>query len=147
MKVLQSWDEFTLCQTERGDSDFYSVMGWFFGSRQIARELGMPIYDDDNRTWIVVMFSTADPIACSSIEIKGDRAAIKSAWVKPEHRGKGIYNKMLAERLKIAESAGIKVITATATEFSKNALIKHGFENIGMRGRYYLMRKEFSNED
>ena len=146
MKVLQSWNDFTLCQAERGDSDFYSVMGWFFGSRQIARELGMPVYDDDNRIWIVVAFSS-NPIACSSIEIKGDRAAIKSAWVKPEHRGKGISSRMLAERLKIAESTGMKVITATATEFSKNALIKHGFENIGMRGRYYLMRKEIGNED
>lgn len=145
MKVLQGWDDYSLVQLVREDKEFYSVLGWFFGSRQIARELGMPIYDDDNRVWVVAMFS-ADPVACSSIELKGSRAAIKSAWVRPEYRGKGIYSGMLSERLKIAESAGVKIITATATEASKKALLKYGFEHIGMRGKYYLMRKEIGND-
>jgi ribosomal protein S18 acetylase RimI-like enzyme len=106
----------------------------------------MPIYDDDNRIWVVAMFFT-DPIACSSIEIKGAKAAMKSAWVKPEFRGQGIYNRMFEERLKIAKERGVKIITATTTEASKNTHLRHGFKLTGMRGRYYLFRKEIGNED
>lgn len=136
---------YTLRQLTREDRDFYGILGWFFGSRLVARDLGMPVFDDDNRVWVVAMHE-GRPVACSSIEIKGSRAAIKSAWVRPEHRSNGIYSRMLLERLKIAEKASVKVITATATEASRKALVKCGFENAGMRGKYYLMRKEL-NED
>lgn len=144
MKVLHTWGDYSIVRLTRESKDFYCIMGWFFGSRQIARELGMPVYDDDNRVWIVTRH-LAEPIACSSIEIKGTRAVIKSAWVAPEHRGKGIYTRMLFERLKIAEESGVKIITATATEASRKALAKCGFEHVGMKGKYYRMRKEINN--
>ncbi len=141
MRTLKEWDRYAIVELTRQDKEFYYILGWFFGSRQIARELGMPIYDDENRVWVVTMFA-GDPVSCGSIEIKGHKAAIKSAWVKPEHRGKGIYTRMLSERLRVAQDASVKVITATATEASRKALLKHGFEHVGMRGKYYLMRKE-----
>lgn len=140
MKKLQSCERYALVQLTREDKEFYCVLGWFFGSRQVARELGMPIYDDDNRTWVVVMHKD-EPVACSSIEIKGSRAVLKSAWVKLEHRRGGLYTRMLMERMKIATAVGVKVVTATATEAGGRTLLKHGFESVGTRGRYCLMRK------
>lgn len=128
------------------NENFYRIMGRFFGNRQITKELGMPIYNDSGRIWFVAMDGD-NPIACSSIEIKKGKgskasAVFKSSWVSPEWRGKGIYNALFEERFRAAAGSGVKIITATATEASRKTFLRHGFENIGMRGKYYLMRRE-----
>lgn len=130
-------------QTNRDDPQFYNLMGWFFGSRLVAKDLGMPIWDDENREWIVVTVGKK-PIACSSIEFfkSGKKAAMKSGWVHPDWRGKGIYNRMFEERMQIAFDRRIEVLTATITEKSRNTHIRHGFRKIGSRGRYEIMKKE-----
>lgn len=132
-------------RTDREQPDFYNLMGPFFGSRQVAKDLGMPIWNDPDREWVVAV-ADGKPIACSSIEFlktKG-KAAMKSGWVHPDWRGKGIYNRMFEERLKIAAEHGIKVLTATVTDKSYNTHIRHGFREIGRRGKYRVMKKELN---
>lgn len=135
--------EVTFMQTSRGQKDFYTLMGWFFGSRQVAKDLGMPIWDDPNREWVVAI-ANGKPIACASIEFlkTHGKAVMKSSWVHPDWRGQGIYNRLFEERLKIAQEYGVKVLTATVTEKSYNTHIRHGFKEIGRRGKYRIMRKE-----
>lgn len=137
--------DIVIVRTRRGEKDFYNLMGPFFGNRQVAKDLGMPIWNDPDREWVVAIDVDADlPIGCASIQFlktKG-KAAMKSGWVHPECRGQGIYNRMFEERLKIAAERGIKVLTAVVTEKSFNTHVRHGFREIGRRGRYHVMRKE-----
>ncbi|CAM3889172.1 hypothetical protein COLU111180_12690 [Cohnella lubricantis] len=143
MKVLREECGLTYFQINNEHPRFYELLGWFFGSREVARELGMPIYDDPNREWIVVV-ADKYPIACSSIEFlkaKG-KALMKSGWVHPNWRGKRIYNNMFDERIKIAHEAGVTKLGATVTDKSYNTHIRNGFREIGTKGRYKIMRKE-----
>ena len=137
---------FTLVQRTRADADFYCLMGRFFGSREIAKANGIPMYDDDDRVWCIVLNSDNKSVACacSSIALQGTKAALKSAWVEPHVRGIGLYDWMFAVRLEIAQQHSIKTITATTTEKSKHTHERYGFKQIGMRGKYYLFRKELA---
>lgn len=134
-------------RTNRDEKRFYSLMGWFFGSRLVAKELGMRIWDDPNREWIVVL-DDEKPIACASIEFMktGDKAAMKSGWVHPDYRGQGIYDKMFSMRMDIAKERGVQVLTATITEKSRNTHFRYGFRKVGNRGRYELMKKEMDED-
>ncbi|MEB3103110.1 GNAT family N-acetyltransferase [Ferviditalea candida] len=132
-----------LVRTNRDDPNFYNLIGPFFGSRQVAKDLGMPIWNDPGREWIVAL-SNCVPIACSSIEFlkTPGKAVMKSGWVHPDWRGQGVYNRMFEERLRIAKERGVKRIIATVTDKSYNTHIRHGFEQIGIKGKYKIMRKE-----
>lgn len=133
---------FAIIQRERTDPDFYALMGPLFGSRAIARELGMPMYDDPGRIWCIAIDDLGAVIGCGSIAISGHKAALKSAWVAPEWRGKGIYNDLFRARLAIATERHVSSITATATRLSRNTHLRHNFRQTGTRGKYFLMRKD-----
>ena len=132
-------------RTNRNEKDFYALMGKFFGSRQVAKDLGMPMWDDPNREWLLCLDNDR-PVACGSIEIKGENAVMKSGWVEEGYRGKGVYNTLFELRMQLAKDSGVKIMRATVTEKSKNTFIRQGFRNNGMRGKYYMMKKEL-NED
>ncbi|MGG1673959.1 GNAT family N-acetyltransferase [Paenibacillus sp. NRS-1783] len=134
-------------QTDRDQEGFYSLMGPFFGNRAAAKELGMPIWNDPDRQWIVAIDSAASrPIACASIEFlktKG-KAVLKSAWVEPAFRHNGVYARLCLERFRIAQEHGVHTLTATVTDKSLDTLLEHGFVRIGMRGKYMNLRLEMN---
>lgn len=127
----------------RTDPDFYCVLGPFFGNRAIAKELGLPLYDDPDRTWMVAWIGD-QAVGCSSLTMKGSHAVFKSGWVHPAYRQRGVYNALFEARLALAQASGVTQITATVTDQSKNTHLRHGFSVIGHRGRYLLMRKEWN---
>lgn len=131
-----------ICTNPR-QKGFYNLVGPFLGNRQVAKDLGMPIWNDSNREWVIALVD-GKPIACSSIEFlqRPDKACLKSAWVKEDFRGRGIYTELLRRRIEIAQSRGIRLLTATATELSLDILLKHGFRQTGRKGKYYLMQLE-----
>lgn len=137
---------FTLIQRTRQDTDFYYLMGRFFGSRTIANALGMPIYDDEHRHWWLILNPEQYPIACASLEKKprGKVATLKSAWVEPDERGHGFYDWLFVARLQYAGQWQVKIIS-TATEMSKHTHERYGFRCVGMRGKYYTYWKESVN--
>lgn len=135
--------QYTLIMRTRNDADFYCLMGRFFGSRAIAKELGMPMYDDEYRFWYIIL-NGKHPVACASIEMKpqSQNAALKSAWVEPQERGQGLYDWLFSVRLRFAEQQKISVITSTTTNMSKCTHERYGFQKIGQRGKYTVYRKE-----
>jgi GNAT superfamily N-acetyltransferase len=135
---------FRLLRRTREDADFYCLMGRFFGSRVIAKELGMPLYDDEYRIWFLCLNADGQPVACCSLEQKPESrvAAFKSAWVAPEERGQGLYDWLFASRLHMAEQLGVQKITAITTEKSRHTHERYGFRCVGMRGKYRIYWKE-----
>lgn len=130
-----------IIERTRDDPGFYALMGPLFGSRAVARELGMPLYDDPGRTWFLAI--DADGVlGCASMSITRQKAVFKSAYVLPSCRGRGIYAELFARRLTLARERGVTTITATATALSRNTHLRHGFREVGRRGKYYLMRKD-----
>lgn len=130
----------------RDDPDFYQVMGPLFGSRLVVKELGMPMYDDPDRIWCIAIAADGRAVACSSIAFDGKKAQFKSAWVHPDYRRQHIYDELFRMRLALAEAQHVTTITATATQLSRNTHLRHSFRQIGTRGKYFLMRKDLTNE-
>jgi GNAT superfamily N-acetyltransferase len=135
---------FQVIRRRREDADFYCLMGRFFGSRAIARELGMPLYDDEHRIWFLCLNASGQPVACCSLEHKPESLAaqFKSAWVAPEERGQGLYDWLFASRLRLAEQLGVHKITSVTTEKSQHTHERYGFRHVGMRGKYRIYWKE-----
>lgn len=138
---------FTLIQRTREDADFYCLMGRFFGSRTIAKALGMPIYDDQYRHWFLILNPEQRPVACGSLERKlnSQVAALKSTWVEPDERGKGLYDWLFVTRIHLAEHYHVKKITSTTTQMSKHTHERYGFRFVGRRGKYYTYWKELGD--
>lgn len=120
-----------------GHPDFYSVVGPFLSRREIARELGHSVWDDDGRRWFVAL--TTRTLGFCALSDRGECWSFGSFWVVPERRGEGIGSKLLGKAL--AASEGFPVQTA-ATIASVRVFGAAGFVTTGQRGRYTLMRWE-----
>ena len=135
---------YTLIWRTREDLDFFCHLGPFASSRAVVRALGMPMYNDEHRVWCFILNANQKTVACGSLEQKPRSriAALKSTYVEPEERGKGLYDWMFACRLQLAEERHVKKITSTTTEKSKHTHERYGFRFVGMRGKYYTFWKE-----
>lgn len=126
------------------DKNFYSYMGPFFGSRKVAKELGMPLWDDDN-IWIIAFNHDKVIGFCSFIKHKSQsKATLKSAYVLEEYRNKGVYDRLFKERLNVLKKMKIKHLVATTTEKSWSTHERYGFKHITNRGRYRVYEKELN---
>jgi GNAT superfamily N-acetyltransferase len=122
------------------EQDFYSVMGPYLSRREIVKELGFPVWDEDNKIWFAV-FSGEKLVGFSALRIKKDNAVLCSAYVLPEHRRNGIYTFMIRTRVAYAEKNGFARLVTTATEASRNTLVKCGFEPLHQKGQYTKMER------
>jgi predicted N-acetyltransferase YhbS len=124
------------------DQDFYPLMGPFLGSRQVARELSIPAWDDHGKVWYVAIRGT---------EVCGFVAALPQAksvvfcsdYVTPEHRETGVYSELSVARM--LDYADTSTINATVALAAMEVYTRHGFIPTGKRGRYTAMRREWAN--
>lgn len=118
------------------DEDFYRLIGPFLSRREIVKETGFPIWDEDDKTW-VVCFISGNVAGFSAIKPKGSTVILCSAYVLPEFRKMGVYQLMVQERLKL--SARYQKLTTTANENSYPALLKIGFNPVRKNGHFTVM--------
>ena len=60
------------------------------------------------------------------ITMNRDTATFKSAYVPPEHRGKGVWEYMFHARIAASRAAGAKKVRVTATKMITDSWIKRG---------------------
>lgn len=113
---------------------FYEALGPFLSRRDIVKELGGPVWDDDGKTWSVAI-SGGKAIACVGVMSDGK---VQSLYVIPERRREGIATRLLEKALATSASPAF---TATATAASVPVFEGHGFTKIGERGCYTLMER------
>lgn len=133
------YKDFIITEVTNETPGFYNDLGPIFGSREIEKELGGKVYDDPGRTWFVA--KAGDKVAgVCCYEIKAGKAQLKSAYVYPEFRGQGLWNKLCDMRERAAfEHVDELVVTAKGEH--KDIWLKRGFEETGKRGSYVTMRK------
>lgn len=115
------------CVTNR-DPKFYALLGRFLSRREIVRELGHPIWDEDEKRWWIAM---AGKQVVGFAALKGE--VLCSAFVVPEYRKQGIYARLVRDRV----AAGGKF--AIATPASRQILEKLGFTAGKQQGKYTRM--------
>lgn len=108
-------------KTNRSAAGFYTVMGPLFGSREIAKEVGINLYDDADKTWFVsVEVSARLLLGCASVR----GGLISDCYVIPQRRKNGVFLELLDAV--IADTSG--PLRANCTPASLGAFESRGFK-------------------
>lgn len=106
-------------QVTREVERFYETMGPLFGSRTIAKEVGINLYDDPDKQWFVCA-KAGKVVACASL--RGN--VVSDCYVVPEMRKKGIFTAILAEIVRHSEGS----LRAACTPLSVPIFKERGFK-------------------
>lgn len=98
--------------------DFYNLMGCFFGSRQVAKEVGINIYDDSDKRWFVA-FENGEVIGFASLRGR----LVSDCYVVPSRRKSGVFRGLLTA----LEIFTVGPLAANCTKASRKAFENAGF--------------------
>jgi len=136
-------NEIIIKSYSHGENDFWQLMGKYFASYQISKEMGNNIFSDSRYKWWLAIEKDVVVGFCAAIINNNGTAALCHGYVIPEYRNMGIYKSLFNKRLEyILSIDSIKIINATVTDISVKPFVKHGFRQIGIRGKYKKVRYE-----
>lgn len=109
------------------DRNLGNLIGWYAISREVNRELdGYPILTDKDTLWFVA-YKNLEVFAFSAIKFRKDHAVLTYSYVDPAFRKKGVYKRLLSDRMDQLRKKGVKLVKADCTSASLHALLKEGF--------------------
>lgn len=117
---------------DRNNSSFYRLMGPVFGSRKIAKEVGIHCYDDDDKEWFMA-FSGSRLIGWLSVRGR----IVSDCYVIPSERNCGVFDRLLEYMLRINGGS----LVANCTPSSVRAFEKAGFKH-GKRSKNFQMMEQ-----
>ena len=126
------------------DKDFYALIGPFLARRDVEREIGYKIYDDDDKVWLIAIDSERIVGFCYLWEKAKHRYQIGSCYVTEDHRQKGVFRKLLTNATKNIK--GSATLT-TKNENLRKMLIKDGFVVKKTKGSFVEYVKEFGADE
>jgi len=128
-------DPYEIATLENTDPTFYATMGPYLSRREVVAELGTPVWDEDDKVWLVAHTTDNDVYGFVSVQPNGDQFSVKSLYVMPDSRGEVIGAALMHRILSLWPEA---TLAATATPASCSLFTTFGFEQTGTRGRYTL---------
>lgn len=123
-------------QVSNIDPGFYSTMGPFLSRREVVAELGAPVWDDDNKEWLIAR-TDEDVFGFLSMQANW----VRSFYVVPDARQEAIGAALITRVLDLRPNQPVKV---TATEASSRLFALYGFVETGTRGAYTTMERTAS---
>jgi hypothetical protein len=102
---------------DRNKFDFYLLLGPYFGSRKVAKEVGIHTYDDYEKVWFVAFDQGL--IGFASLK----KNVVSDCYVLPECRNQGVFSVILSSLLLLSNGN----LKATCTQSSKKAFANAGF--------------------
>jgi hypothetical protein len=123
-------------QVTNADAAFYPLIGPFLARREIERETGARIWDDDGKTWFAAERDGAAAGFCAATA-GAVRVTFCSDYMLPAWRGTGAYGLLFAARM---AWLGARPARASCTAASLPAYLAAGFTVAGERGRYTEVR-------
>lgn len=114
---------------DRSDTDFYALMGPIFGSRRIAKEIGINVYDDSDKQFFAIM---GDGFVIGILSVRG--SAISDCYTVPNYRRKGMLDALLFTAV-----SGMNYAKATCTPASRGVFEKAGFKPIKELKNFTIM--------
>ena len=103
----------------RENKDFYRLMGPYFGSRSVASEVGIHIYDDEDKEWFSAYHGG---LLIGFASLRGN--VVSDCYVREFWRGCGVFSKLLA-RIMLAKPFDLK---ANCTPASLGTFLALGFQ-------------------
>jgi GNAT superfamily N-acetyltransferase len=114
---------------QRSRSDFYALMGPYFGSRAVAKEVGIHLYDDADKVW----FGAFDGELIGFASVR--KGVVSDCYVAPHRRNQGVFKTILSSVLLLTE----KNLKATCTHASRKAFANAGFSEVKRTSNFTWM--------
>lgn len=119
------------------DKRFYPLLGPFLARKEVVREVGAPLWDEDGKAWVVI--TEGGKVAAFGAIVNGKgHVRFTSDYVLPAHRGEGLHRRLVLERLK---ATGGTPATAVCSPAGLPAYLAEGFSPVRKRGRYTEVRR------
>lgn len=115
----------------RNDPEFYRLMGPFFGSRSVAAEIGIHVYDDESKQWAIAMRGS---VVVGFASVRGP--VITDCYVVPGSRNQGIFAEILAFILEHSQGS-----SANCTSASLPAFLKAGFQVVSKTKNFTKVKR------
>ncbi len=126
-------------QMDNKDKGFYTTMGPFLARREIEKEIGYKIYDDDGKVWFTVIDGKKTIGFCYRFEKSKGNYQVGSCYVVEEERNNGIFKQLLNEATKDIHGT---VTLTTKNKYLTAMLINEGFNVEKAKGSFVEFRKE-----
>lgn len=121
-----------IVKVDNATAGFYALVGPLLSRREIVKEIGGTVWDDDGKTWWVAVLG-GRTIGCVAAREIGGHMVYGSAYVLPEFRRRGVYRALVLAR---DEATGDAPVRATCTDASLPVLLARGFAVTGAKGRF-----------
>lgn len=128
-----------IVQLTNQDARFYLLLGPFLARREVEKEIGYRIYDDDGKVWFVALEGGTVIGLCYRWEKMPGTFQIGSCYTVPEHRGKGVFQALLGAAM---QGISGRVQLTTNNPQVMAILEKHGFSVQSQRGSFIQYGRE-----
>lgn len=121
----------------QGDN-FYVLMGRYFASLDIAKELERQIYNKDNSVWYISTYKNT-VLGFASLFDNGKSYFLDNLYVLPEHRSEGIARELVTEIVSDHTDKPIKCVANNP--YALKIFHSLGFVEVGQNGKYKKLIK------
>lgn len=125
---------FELVELTNKDPAFYPTLGPWLSRREIVEELGGPVWDDDDKHWIIASNENDGLLGMVAYR----RGTVCSLYVTTGARGQLVGTTMVVRLILRHPDVKLKAI---ATDASHHLFEQCGFKETGTKGRYRLMER------
>lgn len=122
----------------------YDEIEFIASSSTVSKSLGRKATTSKDYDWFLADVDGAIS-GFGAVQKMKTGAWIRSAYVLPMSRMKGIYRELLNARVRHCVDIDASMITCISTNDSYSELLRQGFVQIGNRGKYAVMRKHIKN--
>ena len=116
------------------DQEFYSTIGPFLSRREVVKEIGGPVWDDDGKLWIVAKVEGRVAGFCGI-----HKADLCSVYVVPGSRAKGVSKALISRAIEAAKESGLDAIQVVT--HAPATYLKLSFAEKSKRGSWSVMEK------
>ena len=120
------------------DDKFYALMGRYFASLEVAKELERQVYNKPNSVWYLSICRN-EVLGFASLFDNGKYYFLDNLYVIPEAREQGIAKEIVQEIMTYFTDRPIKCIANNP--YALKIFHSNGFKEVGRNGKYQKLIK------
>ena len=117
---------------------FYSKMGKFFASLDIAKELERQVYNKDNSVWYLSCFDN-EVLGFAALFDNGKHYFLDNLYVLPQHRNEGVAREIVREI--VSNHTDKPILCIANNPYALKIFCSLGFKEVGKLGKYKKLVK------
>lgn len=110
----------------------------------LIAQLASPLRSTCADTWFVATDPWGKLASFAAVRLMRQKAVLVHAFTLPEHRPRGLNDRLTQLRCEYAADAGASRIEVTVASERRDHYMRHGFDEAGRRGRWAVMQKNLA---